>query len=610
MINRILAGDIDLHGNTPDILDANGWPTSMPPGNSINFGWTMEDFSEYSGLWILDWLGTGSLSLSGGSYTPFDGSLSGTNGRYRFTNGLGTHFLFISITATNPAPNNLRRVRCYRADEETLLAAGEYFSPPFLAKLSSTGCGTLRFLKWQGQFGNTTAATRKPVSYGTYSGYQWRSDLYCGISSNVGNDFTCAAPATWPGLVDKATIHVKWNASMTNEFTTLKVGTTAVTPIRHQNGKTTYFDGVNGVGPGVNCVATLVYDGTLNVWILIGGNLNGTNITQHGINDGVPWEVMIALANKVNMHPWFTSPYLATYPMTDYMPGLAQLCHDTLKGGLIPHFEGINEPWNTGGDTPVQWLLNIGEALWGPINNSEDPLGMTLSTMGQAVSAIYGNDRSKYEIVAGVHTDAGEGTANYVDFILNSPQYVAHGGSAAVYWVTVLAAANYFRETLTSTQISDMEAAFAVADTAGKATIANDFAASAFNEGTFGLPQIKRHFQGWVNYSKTKGVPLKVKCYEGGYSPDPVDALKSASKDAPVVGPLTTQNYADVLATGAISPSQFTFCGPANDSWSVLRPDLYGTLNAQFLAIQAFNASVVDTTPPPLGPMRYIAFAM
>ena len=236
---------------------------------------------------------------------------------------------------------------------------------------------------------------------------------------------------------------------------------------------------------------------------------------------------------------------------------------------------------------------------------------MTLSTMGQAVSAIYGNDRSKYEIVVGVHTDAGEGIASYVDYILNTVPYVEQdGGSAAVYWVTVLAAANYFRRILTSTQIADMEAAFATADAAGKATIANNFAASAFNEGTFGLPQIKRHFQGWVNYSRTKGVPLKVKCYEGGYSPDPVDALKSASKDAPVVGPLTTQNYADLVEVGAISPSQFTFVGPANDSWSVIRPDLYGTLNAQFFAIQAFNAAIVDTTPPPLGPVRYISFAM
>ena len=74
----------------------------------------------------------------------------------------------------------------------------------------------------------------------------------------------------------------------------------------------------------------MIYDGVLNVWIMIGGDLDGPNTTSEGINHGVPWEVMIALANKVNMHPWFTSPYLATYPMTDYMPGLAQMCRDTL----------------------------------------------------------------------------------------------------------------------------------------------------------------------------------------------------------------------------------------------------------------------------------------
>jgi hypothetical protein len=89
--------------------------------------------------------------------------------------------------------------------------------------------------------------------------------------------------------------------------------------------------------------------------------------------------------------------------------------------------------------------------------------------------------------------------------------------------------------------------------------------------------------------------------YEGGYSPDyggpiEVKALRAASKLAPVLSSVTSQNYANFVGlTDATFTAEFPSCfmlsgpTPSTNAWSVLE-DIYQTpAPPQWSAIVAFN---------------------
>ncbi|MBN2755061.1 MAG: hypothetical protein JXR81_09425 [Candidatus Goldbacteria bacterium] len=58
---------------------------------------------------------------------------------------------------------------------------------------------------------------------------------------------------------------------------------------------------------------------------------------------GVPYEVMIELANKLNIPPWLCVPHMAT---DDYITQLARLIRDNLNSNLRVYLEYSNETWN------------------------------------------------------------------------------------------------------------------------------------------------------------------------------------------------------------------------------------------------------------------------
>jgi hypothetical protein len=60
---------------------------------------------------------------------------------------------------------------------------------------------------------------------------------------------------------------------------------------------------------------------------------------------GVPIDVMIDLANRLKVDPWFCIPHQAT---DDYVRNFAALLHSRLDPALKPHVEYSNEVWNTG----------------------------------------------------------------------------------------------------------------------------------------------------------------------------------------------------------------------------------------------------------------------
>ena len=137
-------------------------------------------------------------------------------------------------------------------------------------------------------------------------------------------------------------------------------------------------------------------------------------------------------------------------------------------------------------------------------------------------------------------------------------------------------------------------------------------AASGFN-----LAQNRIHFGfafTWAQkFTNSAGNKIRMRAYEGGYSPDilgaagaDVNALRFASKFVVDVGKaigggtfdsgeVVAGNYADFLAAGEIGPSCFDLGGGSGSSvggniWAVLDPNVYLTPQpAQLTAIAAFN---------------------
>ncbi len=75
---------------------------------------------------------------------------------------------------------------------------------------------------------------------------------------------------------------------------------------------------------------------------------------------GVPLEVMIRLANKLMVNPWFNIPHLAD---KNYMDEFAAQLHQTLDPRLTAYVEHSNEVWNWQ-FKQAQYAHSMGEELW------------------------------------------------------------------------------------------------------------------------------------------------------------------------------------------------------------------------------------------------------
>jgi hypothetical protein len=182
------------------------------------------------------------------------------------------------------------------------------------------------------------------------------------------------------------------------------------------SGDTMYFSpmlNVNGTGslPVVNSFANvfgnantdttihpnwsiITYDAQLGVWLT--GNSSAGNV---GIQSAWPPEIFTQCANEVGAHPWFVLPPYSMDSPTNYAAQLATYEKANLLPGLIPRFEGPNELWNGGNyATQYAWVKE-----WARTHAQFDGgnwYGRAISQAGQAVSSVYGNDRTKYRVEA------------------------------------------------------------------------------------------------------------------------------------------------------------------------------------------------------------------
>lgn len=122
-------------------VDANGWPTQMPPGwTVIRNSWALP----YGNVpHVLTYEGEGTLALFNVTITD-----SSTPGRIEFTNAGANENTWLDITETDPNDNgeHIRNIKIFRADRETLVNEGVTFNPDFIDNIRDVKL--IRTLDW------------------------------------------------------------------------------------------------------------------------------------------------------------------------------------------------------------------------------------------------------------------------------------------------------------------------------------------------------------------------------------------------------------------------------------------------------------------------------
>jgi hypothetical protein len=367
--------------------------------------------------------------------------------------------------------------------------------------------------------------------------------------------------------------------------------------------------------PVKQSLATLVYDATLEAWIKQGGDVA---FGSTGLTNGCPPELMIRLCAEVGAHPHFVTPPLAIDPATDYMPCLAEYCRANAPSWMIPRFEGPNELWNNAGGFFQTGYANAKAIAygWGP--DFHNWYGKAMSVLGQIVHSAYGGDRAKYQVLCGVQTASGSSASGTggSDARLASTKYMTqpmapqapYTRSPASKWVTHVCCAQYFTPSKygTAQELADAsDFAAAVGNPALQLEIATAYAnTSNSGSGPFTINKCAVLYANWKLWAQK--FDINNMCgYEGGYSPDytgggksQVDLLRAASKRAPSLGELVTNNYNNFIRISdakfkAEFPSCYQLSGmtPSNNVWAILEDIYDARVSPQWNALVAFNAT-------------------
>jgi hypothetical protein len=551
-----------------------------------------------------------SMTITGGSKT---GS-SATSNRYVYSTT--AYRTLIGFSAATQTPSNLQ---CFHVDDEAELDAGQVLGKKFRDVWAYMGNpGVIRFLDWgPGNTTNqTTWATRKPTSYVFYQGYEMRPSLWGGVTTNVGDAYTAPiTPSGWPGLVDKAQVIVRFNASATTDAATLTVAGNTKT-IRDRVGDATSTG--NNTRPLINRIGLLTYDLALDVWIKNGGDTADGSV---GLNNGVPPEVMLQVSTKLGAHPWITQPYLSADPITDYMSSAAIMIRDTGPSWMIPRFEITNELWNNAAPFyGTRYAWNKAFVHWGLSTAQHQWVGKSASLLGQSISQVFSNDRNKYWVVVGVQTAtacsdgaplcAVNGTSSS-DQRLLSANWIASGPSQSGYsnaagvgeayrWVTHVAPANYVNGSRYRT-LQELRDGYAyVVTNAGNPTaqlaLANSYADSLDDLRTFYATRIGRWYT-WAQNNWGGSIKLGLTNYEGGWTPD----YSQTSWTSPVTGAtVTSGTTVDLTLATTTNPAGSLAGNPAVIGMSVSLASVGGMtqLNGNTYVVAGVSGNTVTLTIP------------
>lgn len=245
------------------------------------------------------------------------------------------------------------------------------------------------------------------------------------------NNFTISATSGGASVVATATTS---GTMVGASIPRINVNSTGFVPITGQQTITpaNVFAGFTAFAPAANTVSTLVYDSTIGYFYLQ---------SQPGINNGFPPEIFIDYCAAVGAHPHLVTPFLAIEPVTDFMTSWASYATSNYSW-MKPRVEPPNETWNNAAAFFGTFYANsLAYVLWGAADFNQ-AYGKWCSTLGQAISAVYGNDRTKYSMICSFQrpgTSVGTQSKR-----INSDNYVSvNGGSPAYLWVDRLCCDGY-----------------------------------------------------------------------------------------------------------------------------------------------------------------------
>lgn len=299
---------------------------------------------------------------------------------------------------------------------------------------------------------------------------------------------------------------------------TLNINGAGAAPIRNAYGDQLGSGDMPLALSGGNPVyGTMIYDADLLSWLKTGAS--STDGSQ-GLNNGVPPEVLLSLAIRTRSHPWFVSSAFALDPMTDFWPTFGAYVRDNAPSWMIPRYEPVNENWNS---APAFWntryAWNKAWHHWGVQFGHNQWQGKTVSTMGQAISAVYGGvpDGSRYLLIDGMQMASayftGGLTISQNNERMTAAAYVAQSApaqsgytkTAASLYTTHVSPANYLRpnayNTLSELQTAILYGATNLTNPAGRTANLNTYAGTMLGAVVNGTGVFSLGSPGVVNWT-------------------------------------------------------------------------------------------------------------
>lgn len=315
----------------------------------------------------------------------------------------------------------------------------------------------------------------------------------------------------------------------------------------------------------------------------------------------VPVEVMVELANRTGIDPWFNIPAKATDAA---IRAFAEYVHDHLDPRLEAHVEFSNEVWNWNFKQThyareqgvLRWEKDAnGNGIIDPSEKVTNPHAQWAGARGAEVADIwkdvYGADADgRLNTIIGVQT----GYKGLADYFLNASKYRAETGTRPADHVESLAIAGYFEGGLTNKKNIDIVRQWATEGAAGvdKAFQQLEYGNLLPVEG-FSLAELREYYQYYADLAKKYNVDLVM--YEGGTHlnatryPELTEFFTKLQND-PRMGELYAKNMANFQAVGGEAFTQYNDVSPPSKfgDWGALS-SIYQDSSARWDALVKFN---------------------
>ena len=296
---------------------------------------------------------------------------------------------------------------------------------------------------------------------------------------------------------------------------------------------------------------------------------------------GVPMEIMIALANELDADPWFNTPHLADDTL---IRDMATLAHQGLEPGRTAQIEFSNEVWNWQ-FAQAKWAEEQGKALWGKDSAWVQFYARRAAEMADIWADVFKDDPSRLKRIIAVQT----GWLGLEEQILDAPLVVAEGRKPPVDSFDGYAVTGYFSGLLGSEEkaltIKGWLLQSKDADPANPYQLANEIAMDEMRDGSVtNNPEdtLARLMTDILPYHAAIAADrgLKLMMYEGGTH---VVGLGPLTDDAELTAFFTQLNYSPEMATlygELLAGWRLISDQPFNAFVDVYRPGKWGSWGA------------------------------